>query len=66
MYFTKGNDYQNVSVFASMLSSLILGSNKKVTNCVWTGVLSGKIKPFDTNLEPTMSNLANSRAVLKV
>ena len=66
MYFTKDNDYQNVSVFASMLSSLILGSNKKVTNWVWTGVLSGKIKTFDTNLEPTMSNLANSRVILKV
>ena len=34
MYFTKDNDYQNFSVFASILTSLILGSNKKVTNWV--------------------------------
>ena len=26
-----------------------------------TGILSEKIKAFDTNLEPTMSNLANGR-----
>ena len=53
-----GNDgYQNFLVFAPMLSSLILDSNKKVTNCISTEMSSEKIKPFYTGLEPTMSNL---------
>ena len=65
MYFTGNNCYQNFLVFAPMLSSLILDSNKKVTNWISTGISSEKIKPFDTNLEPAMSNLANGRVILK-
>ena len=58
-----GNDgYQNFVVFSPMLSSLlILDTNKKVTNWILTGISSGKAKPFDTNLEPTKSNLANGK-----
>ena len=64
--YVPGNDgYQNFLVFAPLLSSLILNRNKKVTNGISTGILSEKIKPFDTNLEPTMSNLANGRVNLK-
>ena len=48
-----------------MLSSLILGSDKKVINWVSTGISSEKIKPFDTNLEPTLSNLTNCKVILK-
>ena len=48
-----------------LLSSLILNSNKKITNWISTGISSEKIKLFDINLEPTMSNLANSKVVLK-
>ena len=52
-----------------MLSSLILNRNKKVINWISTGVSYEKIDtnliPFDTNLEPTMSNLANNRVKLK-
>ena len=44
MYFT-GNGYQNFLVFAPTLSSLILDSNKKVTNWISTGITSEKIKP---------------------
>ena len=48
-----------------MRSSLILDSDKKVTNWLSTGIPSKKNKPFDTNLEPTMSTLANGRINLK-
>ena len=48
-----------------MLSSLILDSNKKVTNWILTGILSYKTKPFYTNVETTVSNLANGRVILK-
>ena len=48
-----------------MLSSLIFDSNKKVTNWISTGILSGKMKSFDTNLELTMSNLTNGTVTLK-
>ena len=48
-----------------MLSSLILDSNKKVINWILTGTSSEKIKPFDTSLEPKMSNLVNGRVILK-
>ena len=69
MYFTGNDCYQNFLVFASMLniskSSLILDSNKKVISWILTGISSEKIKPYDTNLEPTMSNLANGRVILK-
>ena len=65
MYFADNDGYQNFLVFAPILSSLILDSNKRVTNWILTGISSEKIKPFDTNLEPTMSNLANGRVTLK-
>ena len=48
-----------------MLSSLILDSNKKVTNWILTGISSEKIKPSDTKLESIMSNLANGRVIIK-
>ena len=53
------------NTFAPMLSSLILDSNKKVTNWILTRISSKKIKPFDTNLELIMSNFANGRVTLK-
>ena len=48
-----------------MISSLILYTNKKVTNWISSRISSEKIKPFDINLEPTMSNLANGQVILK-
>ena len=48
-----------------MLSFLILDNNKNVTNWIATGLSFEKIKPFDTNLEPAMSNLANGGVILK-
>ena len=48
-----------------MYSFLIFKSSKNVTNAILTGISSEKIKLFDTNLEPTMSNLANGRVTLK-
>ena len=65
MYFTGNDDYQNFLVFAPMLSYLVLDSNTKVPDWISTGISSEKIKPFDTGLEPTMSNLANGRVNLK-
>ena len=65
MYFTENDGYQNFVVFTPMLSSLILDNNKKLTNWISTGMSSEKIKLFDTNLEPTMSNLDNDRGTLK-
>ena len=50
MYFTGNDGYQKLLVFASMLSSLRLDSNKKVTNWISTGVLPEKIKPFELSL----------------
>ena len=66
MYFTGNNGYQNFLVFAPIFSSLILDSNKKVTNWISTRILSEKIKPFYTNLELTMCNLANGKVILKI
>ena len=54
-----------IFIFAPILSSLILDSNKKVINRISTRISSENIKLFDTNLEPTMSNLANVRVILK-
>ena len=65
MYFTGDDGYQNFLVFAPMHSSLIFDSNKKVTNLISTEISSEKNKLFGTNLEPTMSNLANGRVTLK-
>ena len=65
MYFTGNDGYQNLLVFVPMLSSVILDSNKKFTNWESTRISPEKIKPFDTNLEPTMPDLANARVNLK-
>ena len=65
MHFTDNDGYQNFLAFATMLSSLILDSNRKVTDWILTGISSEKIKPFDNGLEPTMPNLANGRVNLK-
>ena len=59
MYFTGDGGYQNFLVFVPILSLLVLDSNEKVTNWMSTGISSEKIKSFDTNLEPSMTNLAN-------
>ena len=65
MYFTGNDGYQNFIFFASLLTSLMLDSNKTLTNKISTGISTGKTKQFDTNLELTMSNLANGRVILK-
>ena len=57
-----------ISIFFSfnpMLSSLTLKNTKKVTKWLLNEISSEKIKPFNTNLELTMSNLANGRVILK-
>ena len=65
MHFTDNDGYHNFLFLAPMLSSLTLDSNKKVTNWILTEIPPDKIKPFDTDLEPTISNLANGRVILK-
>ena len=65
MYFTWDDGYEIFSVFAPMLSLLTLDNNNKVTNWIETGMSSEKIKLFDNNLEPTVSNIANGRVILK-
>ena len=65
IYFTGDNGYQHFLVFAPMLSSLILDSNKNVFQWMSTGISSNEIKAFDTDLEQTMSNLANGFVILK-
>ena len=58
IYFISDYSCQNFLVFAPMLRSLTLDNNKKLES-------PRKNKPFDTGLEPTMSNLANGRVILK-
>ena len=67
MYFTGNDGYQHFLVFSPILRCLILDSNKsnKVTNWKSTGISPEKIKPFDINLEPLISNLADGRVILK-
>ena len=65
MYFAGNDGDQKFRVFTPVLTSLILDSNKKVTNWISTEMTSEKIKLFDTNLEPNMSNLAKGKAILK-
>ena len=64
MCFAGNDDYQDFQVFVPMLSSPILDGNKKAINWILTGISSKKIKSFDSNLEPTISNLANSKVIL--
>ena len=59
MYFT-GND-GNQKVFATIFIPIILYSKKKSYLWISTGISSENIKPFYTDLEPTMSTLANCR-----
>ena len=66
MYFTGNDGYENFLVIAPMPNSLTLDSNRKVTNWISTGISSEYIKLFDTDLEPTMSNLAKGRVNLKL
>ena len=66
MYFTGKDCHQNFLVFTQIFRSLILDSNRKVTNWISTRISSENIKPFDTGLKPTMSNLANGRVNLKL
>ena len=63
-YFTGNDGYQDFLVFAPMLNSLVLDNNIKVTNWISTGVLP--FKPFDVNLAPTLTNLANGKVSLKL
>ena len=63
MLFICNDSHPKSLVFASIHSSLILDSNKEFTNWIPSRISSEKIKPFDTNLEPTMSNLANGRVI---
>ena len=57
--------YQTFLVFALMLSCLISDSISKVTNCISTRISSEKIKQFDTDIEPTVTNLAYGGVNLK-
>ena len=57
MCFMGDDCYHFFLVFAPMLNSLTLDNNKKLTNLI--------SKPFDTNLAPTMTNLANGKVSLK-
>ena len=52
--FTGDDGYENVLIFPPMLSSLMLDNNEKVTNWISAGISSEEIKPFDTNLEPSI------------
>ena len=63
MNFVGDDGYRNFLVFARIVSSLILDSHKKVTNCILTRILAEKSKPFDANLELAMPNLGNGRVV---
>ena len=65
MYFIGSDYYQNFLFFVPMLSSLILDSNKKVTNWILTRTLSENIIRFDSNLGSTMSNLDTGKLILK-
>ena len=49
-----------------MFSSKVLHSNKTVTNWTWNGISPEKINLFDTDLESTMSKLANVGGILKL
>ena len=64
-YFTADDGYQNFLVLSSILCSLILGNNKKVLSWLSFGISPKRLKQFDINLVPTMTNLANSRISLK-
>ena len=58
MYITGDDGYQNFSVLAPIRNSLTFDSNKEVIYWISTGILSENVKPFDSNLEPTISVLS--------
>ena len=58
MYITGDDGYQNFSVLAPIRNSLTFDSNKEVIYWISTGILSENIKPFDSNLEPTIPVLS--------
>ena len=64
MYFTDSDGHQDFLVFAIIVNSLILGGNKKIISRLLTGISYENIRPFDTNFELTMFNLANDRVIL--
>ena len=64
-YLTGDDGFENIFIFAPMLNSLTSDNNKKVTNWISGGVSPKNVKPFDNNLSPTMTNLANGKAMLK-
>ena len=65
MHFTDDYGYENFLVFLPTLSSLMLDNDKKVTDWILSGTSSEKINPFDTSFEPTLSNLASGKVILK-
>ena len=65
MCLTHEHGYQIFLVFAPMISLLTLDNNKNISSWISTAISPEKVKLFDTNLELTMSNLANSRVILK-
>ena len=58
IYFTGDDVYDNFLAFAPILSCPNWIAIKKAANWISTGISFKKVKPFDTNLELTMSNLA--------
>ena len=66
MYFTGNDVYQDFLDFALMLNLITLHNNNKVTSWISSGVSPEKIKPIDTDLAPTRTNLANARISLKL
>ena len=50
-------------IFTPILSSLVLGSNKKVTKWESTGISPAKMRTFDINLETTISTLADGKVI---
>ena len=46
-----------------MLSLLILAINKKVNNWILTGISFERFKPFNTDFDCLISNLANGRVI---
>ena len=54
LYFTGNDPYKDFLVFAPILASLILDSNKKGFNWISTGISFEKKKRFETNFQPTI------------
>ena len=65
IYFTGDNGYQNVLVFAPMLSYLILNNDRKVTDWISTKISSENFKLFDAGLSRVNLKFKNSVLVQK-